>query len=601
MKIAETAFLTVVTAVSAAAILGGAFYPGQRIAVGLVFSLGLGCVILSGIGKLAVEEKVLVGFLGWGVLTSVIASSPPLAGREVLTTWLVASIVWLAARRAGPWAGRVAFKITTGVALVVAAGVVLEAAGARSLRVGGLLENPNLTASLLVVSIPALFAEDRPRHPRLRLVIGAALGVGVMLTGSRAGFLAILAAAAVAIPRGRLRTFGLGAGALGAAAILTWRFVSQPDVLAWFRPSIWVAVLRLWAQHPVAGVGPGGLVDAMGVMRILHADHLGQRQFLIAYAESSPLAILVQTGAVGFVLALAVLVCWLRRARGNGLLASAPFRAVLAAIAAMAAFHDLITADIVLWWWAAVVGLMESMRFRDRAAEAGSNGMLGVRSALAAIVAYVVLWGMVEPSWSRWLWRTEHRDIALVDRAVRAEPWFWVPLDWRANALFADPKWDWETAGEALARSRGALDLQSGSAALWGGYALMQARVVTDLGPWSDAVDEARRAFTRAAELEPHQPWYWLEWARFERTMGRIDEAVGLARRAVAEEPHAVRAWLFIARLELDRGQVDAARRAFSAAQASSARRARFARNAYERDLLYAPEWQFLQLEGALQ
>ena len=129
----------------------------------------------------------------------------------------------------------------------------------------------------------------------------------------------------------------------------------------------------------------------------------------------------------------------------------------------------------------------------------------------------------------------------------------------------------------------------------------MHSRVVSDLGPWPDAVREARRAFSRAAEIEPHQPWYWLEWARFERTMGRFDEAVGLARKAVAAEPHAVRAWLFIARLELDRGQVDAARHALATAQASHARRTRFARNAYERDLLYAPEWQFRQLEEALR
>jgi len=601
MKSADAAFLTVVTAVAAAAILGGAFYPGQRIVVGLAFAVGLGLGVLSGIGRLAVEERVLFGFLAWGVVTVVVASSAPLAGREVLTTWLVASMVWLVARRVRPRAGLVALGVITGAALVVAAGVVLEAVGSRSLRVGGLLENPNLTASLLVVSIPALFAVDGLRHLQLRLVISAALVAGVVLTGSRAGLLAVLAAFAVAIPRGRLRTLGIATGALGATAILVWRFVSQPDILAWFRPSIWAAVLRLWAEHPIVGVGPGGLVDAMGAMRILHADHVGQRQFLIAYAESSPLAVLVQTGAVGFLLVLTAVVLWLRGTRTTGTLASAPFRAALAAMAAMAAFHDLITADIVLWWWAAVLGIMEAPNLRGRAAESSVVGKRGARAATAAIFVYVVLWGVVEPSWARWLWRSGNHDVALVDRTVRAEPWYWVPLDWRANELFAKTKWDWETAGEAMTRSREALDVRSGSGVLWGGVALTQARVVSDLGPWPDAVREARRAFSRAAELEPHQPWYWLEWARFERTMGRIDEAVGLARRAVAEEPHAVRAWLFIARLELDRGQVDAARRALSIARTSFAMRARHNLNTYERDLLDAPAWQFREIEEALQ
>lgn len=601
MKSADAACLTVVAAVAAAAILGGAFYPGPRIAVGLAFAVGLGLAALSSFGALVVEERVLIGFLAWGVVTAVVAPSAPLAGREVLATWFVTSVVWIIARRAGPWVRRIALSIITGVALVVAAGVALEAAGSRSLRVGGLLENPNLTASVLVVSIAAVFAMDGLRNRRLKLVIGAALVAGVVLTGSRAGLLAVLAAAAVTLPRGRSRTLGLAAGAVGAAAILVWRFVSQPDILAWFRPSIWAAVLRLWAEHPIFGVGPGGLVDAMGVMRILHADHVGQRQFLIAYAESSPLAILVQTGGVGLLLVLAVLVLWLRGARANTVLASTPFRAVLASMAAMAAFHDLITADIVLWWWAAVVGLMESPRLQGVAADHGVMGRTGVRAATAAMTMYVVLWGVVEPSWARWLWRSGTRDVALVNRVVRAEPWFWVALDWRATELFASTRWDWEAAAEAMARSREAVDMRPGSGPLWGGVALAQTRVVTELGKWPDAVREARRAFSRAVELEPHQPWYWLEWARFERTMGRIDEAVGLARRAVTEEPDAVRAWLLIARLELDRGQVDAARSALATARTSITTRTRDARNAYERDLLYAPSWQFRQLEEALK
>jgi putative inorganic carbon (HCO3(-)) transporter len=601
MKSADAACLMVVTAVAAAAILGGAFYPGPRIAVGLAFAVGLGLAALSGIGRMAIEERVLFAFLGWAVVTVVVASSAPLAGREVLTTWIVASMIWLVARRVGASAGRVALRIIAGVALVVAAGVALEAAGSRSLRVGGLLENPNLTASLLVVSIPALFAMNRFRRRWLTLLLAAALVVGVVLTGSRAGLLAVLAAVAVAFPRGGTRTLGLGVGVLGATAILVWRFVSQPDILAWFRPSIWAAVLRLWAEHPIVGVGPGGLVDAVGAFRILHADHVGQRQFLIAYAESSPLAVLVQTGMVGLLLVLAAVVLWLRGERSKTALASAPFRAVLAAMAAMAAFHDLITADVVLWWWAAVLGLMEAPHLLGGAPEDAAEGKMGIRTAIAAMTVYVVLWGMVEPSWARWLWRSGKQDVALVDRAVRAEPGYWVPLDWRANQLLASTRWDWETAAEVMARSRVAAGVRPGSGALWGGVALAQARVVSDLGRWPDAVREARKAFSRAAELEPHQPWYWLEWARFERTMGRVDEAVGLARRAVAEEPHAVRAWLFIARLELDRGQMDAARSALSTARASFAMRTRHARNTYERDLLYAPAWQFRQLEEALQ
>jgi len=601
MRSRDASLLTVITAIAAAAIVGGAFHPGPRIVVGLAFALGCGVAMFSWIGRFAIEENVLFAFLSWGVVTSIVASTAQLAGREVLTTWLVASMVWIITRRATLWAGRVALRVMIGAALVVAAGVALESAASGRLRVGGLLENPNLTASLLVVSIPAVLAEGGFRNRRVRFAIGVALVAGVVLTGSRAGLLAVLAAAAVVLPRGRVRALGIGAGAVGATAILVWRFVSQPEILAWFRPSIWVAVLRVWAEHPVVGVGPGGLVDAMGAMRLLHADHIGQRQYLAAYAESTPLAVLVTTGVVGFLMVLTVVVLWLRGARTNGALADARLRAVVVAMAAMAAFHDLITADVVLWWWAAVIGLLEAPYLRGRLDGSRSAGTTGIRVTAAMIAAYVVLWGMVEPSWARWLWRSGDRDVVVVDRAIRADPWYWVPLDWRASTLFEREAWSWQEAGEALARSRRAVEARPGSGALWGGVALSQARVVTDFGPWPDAVREAEMAFSRAAELEPHQPWPWLEWARFSRTMGRIDEAVGLARRAIAEEPHAVRAWLFIARLELDRGQVDLARQALASAHTSFAKRARHDLNAYERDLLWAPAWQFRELEEALQ
>ncbi len=246
--------------------------------------------------------------------------------------------------------------ILTATAVILAFGVMLEAVGMRGLRVGGLLENPNVTASLLVVSLPAVFAIEGRR--RWRFTAAAVLTLGLVLTGSRAGLLAMLAVVAVVLPRGRPKLVGLLTGCFGVTTVLVWRFVHQPDILAWFRPAIWSAVLRLWASHPLCGVGPGGLVDAAGAQRLLHADHVGQRQFLISYAESSPLAVLVQTGLVGFLIAFVALFIWWRRAQGDQTIVSAHDRA-LAAMAVMCAFHDLLTMDVVLWWWALSIGLME--------------------------------------------------------------------------------------------------------------------------------------------------------------------------------------------------------------------------------------------------
>jgi cytochrome c-type biogenesis protein CcmH/NrfG len=130
---------------------------------------------------------------------------------------------------------------------------------------------------------------------------------------------------------------------------------------------------------------------------------------------------------------------------------------------------------------------------------------------------------------------------------------------------------------------------------------MVHARVVADFGSWTDAVEVARTAFSRAVELEPHQPWVWLEWARLERNLGLTEDAVELVRKALDEEPHTVRAWLFLARLELDRGDTAAAGEAFDTALRSARLRTRLDLNAYERELVSAPAWQIRELGEALR
>ncbi len=600
MRLVDAVGVLVVAVVGLAAVLGGAFYPGPRIAVGACLAVTLAAAVYWQRDRLQTEEWAVVVFLGWSVAAAVVARTAPLAAREVLTVWLAAFLLWVAARRINQQGVRAAAAVLLGTAVILVIGVALEAAVLGRVRVGGLLENPNLCACLLVVSLCLLLLDQGLRR-RWAMVVAVVLVAGVILTGSRAGLLALLAVVAIILPRGRVRSIGLAVGAVVVATVMVWRFLSQPDILAWFRPAIWGAVLRLWAEHPVVGVGPGGLVDAAGAVRLLHPDHVGQHQFLIAYTESSPLAILVQTGAVGFSAALAAVLTWGRAARARGAFESIPLCAALAVMVVMTLFHDLITADIVLWWWAVVLGLMEAPSLRITPVEESRPERRGASAVAALAVAYIMLWGMVEPSWARWLWRAGSRDAALAERSLRVEPWYAQPLQWRTRDLVRREGWTWEMAAEAIARSRRAVRVRPSSAALWGELGIVHTRVVTDFGPWPDSVEDAREAFARATELEPRQPWHWLEWARLERSVGDLGVAVMLARRAIEAEPHAVRVWLFIARLELDRGQVERARVAFREARISAALRTRRGLNSYERELVSAPEWQFRELEEALQ
>jgi O-antigen ligase len=581
-----------------AAILGGAFFPGPRVIVGLLLALVLGCAVAMGWNRLEIEEGLVISWIGWGVVTSAISGAAPLAARETITVWIVTAALWFGARRLTARASRAALVTLTAGAVIVALGVLCESLGMGGIRVGGLLENPNVTASLLVVSLPMLGAVDGRRE---WLVVGAVvITLGLILTGSRAGLLALLASAALFLPRGRPRFIGLSVGGLAVAAVLMWRFANQPDVLAWFRPAIWAAVLRLWAAHPLLGVGPGGLVNAAGVERLLHADHIGQRQFLISYAESSPLAMLVQTGLVGVVIICAAAYFWWRRARQGGS-TSTFFAASLAAMAVMGAFHDLLTVDIVLWWWALSLGVLEAGGTPVSSESSRAAQWRPARVVVGLVFVFIVLWGVVQPAWARWLWRSDAPEAALATRAMRAEPWFDAPLEWRVRELLKEERWSWSIAVEAVSLGQRSVRVHPGAATLWSVLGMAHARVVTDLGQWPDSVDGGRAAFARAVELEPYVPWAWLEWARLERNLGHTAEAVDLVTKALEAEPNTVRAQLFLARLELDRGDHEAAREAYTRAMQTLRYRKLNGLSGYERELLGAPTWQFREIEQALR
>jgi O-antigen ligase len=598
MTIREASVVIASSVVALAAILGGAFFPGPRVVIGVLLAAALGWAVVVRRGQLVSEEWVALGFVLWGIVSAMVAAAAPLGAREAVTVWIVTWGLWLVARRAREWSSRASLLILAATAVILALGVVLEAVGLGGLRVGGLLENPNITASLLVVALPAVFVIEG--RQRWRFAVAALVIVGLVLTGSRAGLLAMLAVVAVALPTGRLKFIGLLTGGFGVTAVLAWRFINQPDVLAWFRPAIWSAVLRVWASRPLFGVGPGGLVDAAGAERLLHADHVGQRQFLIAYAESSPLAVLVQTGLVGFLIACVAGFIWWRRVRRNQRM-SRMMTAALAAMAVICAFHDMLTVDVVLWWWALTIGLMEADAAPPLPTNEKSKLATSGQTAVGLAFGFVILWGVVQPAWARWVWRSEGPSQDVAARTLRAEPWFDAPLEWQTRELLKQAQWSWKTVAQATAVSAEAVRVHPGAARLWSIRGMVHARVIADFGPWPDSVRIAREAFARAVALEPHQPWSLLEWARFERNLGHTNEAVDLVRRALDEEPHTVRARLFLARLELDRGQMDAAREAYGAALESARLRTRLDLNDYERELLGAPAWQFRELAEALR
>ncbi len=596
---AELALPAAAAAVVATAVLGGGFSPVQRLGLSLLLALVWLLAAVGWQGRLQKPELLLVGLIVWGAISAVWVGAAPLASKETITAWVAAWGLWIVSRRGGVRAQAVAAWILMLGAAVVAGAVLVAAVIAASVRVGGLFENPNLAAALLVPTLPlGLMALDK--QPRLRLGWIILISAAVVVTGSRAGLLAAVVVVGVLLPRGRIRLAGVVAGTSVALGALAWRFISQPDLLAWHRVSIWWTVVKIWATRPLTGVGPGCLVEAAGAERILHPEQVGRYQFVISFSESTPLAILVQAGAVGLVLAALASGSWWFCARKSGALESTALGAGLASIVTLSLFHDFLTVDPVLWWWAVVLGCLEGPP-RQPIEATGPAPPMGVRAAVSLAVVWLTAWGMTAPALARWMCSGVSVTKTLVERTLRVEPWYPEPAAHRVRGLLAqeDP-WTWETAAEALHWARTATRVHPGLAQRWVAMAQVHTRVLTDLGGTDHDTQAARRALERACELDPHLPWHWLERARVERILGSQDGAVRFVGRALDEEPNTVRAWLMLSRLELEQGRVESAREALAEASARATLIDRHGLTDYERELLASPRSQLESLRREL-
>ena len=533
-------------------------------------------------------EKVWWAVVGWGALAAVLRSGDVSASKATLASWSGALVIWAVMARSGKRGRRVVLSI------LVWGGLFLGVSLAVGLwEIPRLIANDNITVALIVSVIPLV--SGRFRSPWTKGAVVAVMSASVFFTGSRAGILAVLVVAILFWSKGWVRPRVVAFVVACGGAAVAWRLLFRPDSLAWYRWRIWGALLESVGDRPLFGIGAGGVAEAMGPYRLEHVTEIGRWGHVIGAAESMPLGLAVRIGLPALLLAVVALGLWMYNNRRP----VPETTAALGAIITMGLFHDFLSEPAVLWWWAAVVGLVTIRCPQASGCDRGDRKLARLFATLA--VGGVAAWALVQPAWGQWLWWHQGPSEAVVTAAVRAEPWFSRPMEWRVEDLLAEEQWTWSQASEALEWSHRNLEIQPGSAQAWSRHGRVNARIVAEFGAWPTTVENARQAFRQASFLEPCLPWHPFEQALMERGLGNPGEARRLVAASVNAEPLFVRGWLLLARLELDEGHFEAGRRALDRGLAARNVDPSRVSAGYHRDLLRCPVWQVDALEEALR
>lgn len=288
---------------------------------------------------LTVVAYALMGITLWSWLseaperrTYAFATLGALVGMECVFAWMEGLTVpfesWAAATPVLPLLGNWARDF-----------LMLVGAGSRLHLAFGTFGNVNYLAEFLVLTTPPLVAAAFAREKRwLAAAVALAALVTVVITGARAAMIGLV----VALPLGALAAFGdprvwlgrmkkstLVSGALVVLGILavgghhlflklTHASVNDPDTAS--RLYNWQGALHIWSQHPLFGAGLGGFkILDVEALRALYPHGvppvaIGAR-FIETHCE--PLQILSELGLVGFLLAAACVVQWLRTVARN--------------------------------------------------------------------------------------------------------------------------------------------------------------------------------------------------------------------------------------------------------------------------------------------
>jgi len=329
LRLAIVLWLPTVSLIAVEALAAGPNLAGMLLVAGWV---GAFASQNSRIPDLVAEHiRLLTGvavLVLWVMLSIAWAQESPIGGDRFFG-WLVAGVIvllistTLVDRR---YLRLAAGAFVVGASISVLIGLLGGAVQEGSERVVGGSGDPNFLAAGIVPAIVlavALAAGSPGLWPRFAAVAAVAiLTIGLAASESRGGFVAAAVAAVAVIVLAKHHRAWVIASLLAIFAVgAAWFSV---DPAAWERISdfteshgrseLWGVAFQMWQDNPIAGVGLEGFVDhAGGYVRELGA--LEYAEFLVdepKVVHNTYLEILAETGLVGFVLFLGVVLSLLR-------------------------------------------------------------------------------------------------------------------------------------------------------------------------------------------------------------------------------------------------------------------------------------------------
>lgn len=264
----------------------------------------------------------VVGFVSWSALSVAWAESSGTAigstSRFVLDA-LLFPIVFGAIRRREHFQWIVAAFVFGAVMSAVIG--LLQSGGA---RLAGGIGDPDgeaaLLAAALMLDVGLIATLPRDSAARTLAVIGALImGLGLLDTGSRGGFVALAAVLVAAVVLGG-RWRGRAAGLVVIVAIVTpvYLFVLAPSAAVQHlssssssgRTDLWKVGLKMFEANPIAGVGSGNFTVA-SIHYVQQAGDITRADLIVDVphaAHNTYLEIIDELGVPGFLMFMAIVI-----------------------------------------------------------------------------------------------------------------------------------------------------------------------------------------------------------------------------------------------------------------------------------------------------